>query len=121
MASAPRKRPLGFERTVPTNCARCRPYPLGAVRWRSCRTPWSTCWVSSGHRTAAWWFEGRGQPGAAGWPLDAIVITFVVVLNAVLGWLQEAKAAQAVAALAKLTTATSAVLRDGAVARRAQH
>ncbi|MFH1813213.1 MAG: cation-transporting P-type ATPase [Pseudomonadota bacterium] len=23
---------------------------------------------------AAWWFEGRGQPGAAGWPLDAIVI-----------------------------------------------
>ena len=66
---------------------------------------------------AAWWFEGRGQPGAAGWPLDAIVIAFVVVLNAVLGWLQEAKAAQAVAALAKMTTATSAVLRDGAVAR----
>jgi magnesium-transporting ATPase (P-type) len=63
---------------------------------------------------AAWWFEGRGQPGAAGWPLDAIVIAFVVVLNAVLGWLQESKA---VAALAKMTTATSAVLRDGAVAR----
>jgi Ca2+-transporting ATPase len=57
---------------------------------------------------AAWWFEGRGHPGAAGWPLDAIVITAVVVLNAVLGWLQEAKAAQAVAALAKMTTAMSA-------------
>lgn len=66
---------------------------------------------------AAWWFEGRGRQGAAGWPLDAIVIGCVVVLNAVLGWLQEAKAAQAVAALAKMTTATSAVLRDGAVAR----
>ena len=66
---------------------------------------------------AAWWFEGRGHAGAAGWPLDAIVIAAVVILNAVLGWLQEAKAAQAVAALAKLTTATSAVLRDGAVAR----
>lgn len=66
---------------------------------------------------AAWWFEGRGQPGAAGWPLDAIVIVFVVLLNALLGWLQEAKAAQAVAALAKMTAATSAVLRDGAVAR----
>jgi len=64
----------------------------------------------------AWWFEGRGHPGAAGWPLDAIVIAAVVVLNAVLGWLQEAKAAQAVAALAKMTTATSAVLRDGTVA-----
>ena len=58
----------------------------------------------------AWWFEGRGLQGAAGWPLDAIVITCVVMLNAVLGWLQEAKAAQAVAALAKMTTATSAVL-----------
>jgi Ca2+-transporting ATPase len=66
---------------------------------------------------AAWWFEGRGQPGAAGWPLDAIVILFVIVLNAVLGWLQEAKTAQAVAALAKMTTATLAVLRDGAVTR----
>ena len=66
---------------------------------------------------AAWWFEGRGRPGAAGWPLDASVIAGVVLLNAVLGWLQEAKAAQAVAALAKMTTATSAVLRDGAVAR----
>ena len=66
---------------------------------------------------AAWWFEGRGHAGAAGWPLDAIVISCVVLLNAVLGWLQEAKAAQAVAALAKMTTATSAVLRDGAVAR----
>jgi len=64
---------------------------------------------------AAWWFEGRGQPGAAGWPLDAIVITVVVVLNAVLGWLQEAQAAQAVAALAKMTTAGSTVLRDGTV------
>jgi P-type Ca2+ transporter type 2C len=69
----------------------------------------------------AWWFEGRvrdgGAKGVAAWPLDAIVIVAVVVLNAVLGWLQEAKAAQAVAALAKMTTATSAVLRGGAVAR----
>lgn len=66
---------------------------------------------------AAWWFEGRGQPGAAGWPLDAVVIACVIVLNAVLGWLQEAKAEQAVAALAKMTMATSSVLRDGALAR----
>jgi len=64
-----------------------------------------------------WWFEGRGRPGAAGWPLDAIVIAIVVLLNAGLGWLEEAKAAQAVAALARLSVATSAVLRDGVVAR----
>ena len=66
---------------------------------------------------AAWWFEGRGQQGAEGWPLDAVVIACVIVLNAVLGWWQEAKAEQAVAALAKMATATSAVLRDGAVIR----
>ena len=54
----------------------------------------------------AWWFEGRGSSGIAGWPLDAIVIVCVVVLNAGLGWLQESKAAQAVAALARMTTAT---------------
>jgi potassium/sodium efflux P-type ATPase len=66
---------------------------------------------------AAWWFEGRADPGVAGWPLDAMVIAAVVLLNAVLGWLQENKAAQAVAALAKMTTATSSVLRGGAVAR----
>ncbi len=67
----------------------------------------------------AWWFE-RGHEaaeGVAGWPLDAIVIAAVVAANAVMGWLQETKAAQAVAALAKLTTATSAVLRGGAVTR----
>ena len=60
---------------------------------------------------------GMRVPGAAGWPLDAIVIVCVVLLNAVLGWLQESKAAQAVAALARMTTATSAVLRGGVVTR----
>jgi Ca2+-transporting ATPase len=65
---------------------------------------------------AAWWFEGQGRPGAASWPLDATVIAYLVLLNAMLGWLQEAKAAPAVAALAKMTTAMSAMLRDGAVA-----
>ncbi len=66
---------------------------------------------------AGWWFEGRGHPGAAGWPLDAIVIAIVVLLNAGLGWLQEVKAAQAVAALARMSVATSAVRRDGVVVR----
>jgi potassium/sodium efflux P-type ATPase len=66
---------------------------------------------------ASWWFRGRDHPGSAEWPLDAIVIAVVVIFNAVLGWLQEAKAEQAVAALAKMTTATSSVLRDGSVVR----
>lgn len=56
----------------------------------------------------AWAIEGR-----EGWPVDAIVIAAIVLLNAVLGYLQEAKAANAVAALARMTAATSAVVRDG--------
>ena len=61
---------------------------------------------------AAWAVEG-----AAGAPVDAIVIAAIVVVNAVLGYAQEAKAHNAVAALAKLTAATSAVVRDGQLAR----
>ncbi|MDB5896690.1 MAG: ATPase, type [Ramlibacter sp.] len=51
--------------------------------------------------------------GGHGWPVDAIVIASVVLLNAALGYFQEARAADAVAALARMTQATSAVVRDG--------
>jgi magnesium-transporting ATPase (P-type) len=61
---------------------------------------------------AAWAFEA-----GVGWPVDAIVIAMVVVLNAVLGYLQEAKAESAVAALARMTAVTSAVVRDGHLLR----
>jgi P-type Ca2+ transporter type 2C len=57
---------------------------------------------------AAWLIEGR-----EGWPIDATVIIMVVVANAVLGFVQEARAASAVAALARMTAVTSSVLRDG--------
>ena len=60
----------------------------------------------------AWVIEGRGAQNA-GWPVDAIVIAAIVLLNGVLGHVQEAKAENAVAALAKMTAATSSVLRDG--------
>ena len=60
----------------------------------------------------AWVVEGMD-----GWPVDAIVIAIIVLLNGVLGYVQEAKAADAVAALARMTEATSAVLRNGQVLR----
>ncbi len=60
----------------------------------------------------AWAVEGR-----VGWPMDAIVIAMVVLLNAVLGYVQEAKAANAVAALSKMTAVSSSVMRDGLVQR----
>lgn len=55
--------------------------------------------------------------GGEGWPMDATVIAVVVLLNGVLGWLQEAKARRAVAALARMTEASASVLRDGQQAR----
>jgi Ca2+-transporting ATPase len=60
----------------------------------------------------AWIIEG-----GAGAPVDAIVISLIVIMNAVLGYVQEAKAENAVAALARMTAVTSAVVRDGRVER----
>lgn len=52
-----------------------------------------------------------------GWPIDASVIAEIVLLNGVLGFLQEAKAENAFYALAKMTAATSNVMRDGQLLR----
>lgn len=60
----------------------------------------------------AWLIEGRH-----GGPVDAVVIGAIVVLNGLLGYAQEAKARSAVAALARMTAVTSAVLRDGHLQR----
>jgi Ca2+-transporting ATPase len=51
--------------------------------------------------------------GAAGWPVDATVIFAIVVLNAALGYLQQAKAEKAVAALRRMTARTASIVRDG--------
>lgn len=56
----------------------------------------------------AWVLEG-----AEGVPFEALVILAIVVLNAVLGFVQEARAEQAVAALQKLTEVQATVVRDG--------
>ncbi|HEU5084782.1 MAG TPA: HAD-IC family P-type ATPase, partial [Acidimicrobiales bacterium] len=57
---------------------------------------------------AAWAVEGYD-----GVPFEALVIGVIVVLNAVLGYVQEARAEQAVAALQRMTEARSTVVRDG--------
>jgi magnesium-transporting ATPase (P-type) len=53
--------------------------------------------------------------GTAGVPTDALVIAAVIVLNGVIGFAQESRAEQAVAALQSMTAAMSTVLRDGAL------
>jgi P-type Ca2+ transporter type 2C len=63
---------------------------------------------AAGISLAAWVLDG-----APGVPVDALVITVIVVLNAVIGYVQEAKAGDAVAALQDLTEVASTVVRDG--------
>ena len=46
-------------------------------------------------------------------PTDVIIIMAVVIINAVLGVLQESKAEKSIAALQKMAAATSKVIRDG--------
>ncbi|MDB5797170.1 MAG: ATPase, type [Paucimonas sp.] len=60
----------------------------------------------------AWLVDGR-----AGWPVDAIVIGLIVILNGILGYAQQAKAENAVAALARMTAVTSSVVRGGQLMR----
>jgi len=57
---------------------------------------------------AVWAVEGAG-----GWPVDAVVIGVILLLNAALGYAQEARAERAVDALSRMTAASATVVRDG--------
>jgi len=50
-------------------------------------------------------------------PLDAVVIFGVVLINAIVGYIQEARAEQSIAALAKSMTAEAVVIRSGSIIR----
>ena len=51
--------------------------------------------------------------GADGVPFEAVVIGVILLANAVLGYVQEARAENAVAALQRMAAASSGVMRDG--------
>jgi Ca2+-transporting ATPase len=59
--------------------------------------------------SAALWFVERESP----LPAEAIAILAVVILNAVMGYVQEARAESAVAALRQMAAAHAKVIRDG--------
>jgi P-type Ca2+ transporter type 2C len=61
---------------------------------------------------AAWAFEG-----AHGVPFEALVVLGIVIANAVLGYAEEAKAEQAVAALQRMAASMASVQRGGESAR----
>ena len=58
-------------------------------------------------------FEGISSGEGVGFPTDVVIILAVVIINAILGVLQESKAEKALEALEKIAAATSKVIRDG--------
>ena len=77
--------------------------------------------AATGISLIAWFIEKANvAPGAEGGeilPFDAIVIVLILIVNAVLGYIQEAKAEEAVEALSQMTAPQTNVLRDGKIAR----
>ncbi len=57
-------------------------------------------------------YEGISH-GAWAFPTDVVIILAVVLINAILGVVQESKAEQAIEALQQIAAATSKVIRDG--------
>lgn len=77
--------------------------------------------AATGISLIAWFIEKANvAPGTEGGeilPFDAIVIVLILIVNAVLGYIQEAKAEEAVEALSQMTAPQTNVLRDGKIAR----
>ena len=73
--------------------------------------------VATGISLVAWFIERSHGEGGEALPFDAIVIVLILILNAVLGYIQEAKAEQAVDALSKMAAPQTSVLRDGKIVR----
>ena len=68
----------------------------------------------------AWFVERaqhKGNSGGEVLPFDSIVIIIILIANAVLGFIQEARAEEAVEALSRMSAPQTSVLRDGHVIR----
>ena len=77
--------------------------------------------AATGISLIAWFIEKAnatlGAEGGEALPFDAIVIVLILIVNAVLGYIQESKAEEAVEALSQMTAPQTNVLRDGKIAR----
>ena len=77
--------------------------------------------AATGISLVAWFIERAnatlGAEGGEALPFDALVIVLILIVNAVLGYIQESKAEEAVEALSQMTAPQTNVLRDGKIAR----
>ncbi|WP_425452584.1 cation-translocating P-type ATPase [Methylobacterium radiodurans] len=63
--------------------------------------------------SAGVWVEESLRDDRAGLPFEALAILAIVLLNGTMGYVQEARAAQAIAALRRMSAARARVIRDG--------
>ncbi len=96
-------------RQGPNELRRVRPIPLWRKFVEQFRDPLVYLLIIAVVISVAAWIT----EGARGVPIDALVITAILLANAVLGYLQQRRAESAVAALQSMTAATSTVLRGG--------
>jgi Ca2+-transporting ATPase len=99
-----------LERDGPNRLAAERPVPA----WRKFVAQFTGLLVillliATAISAALWWYERD-----AALPYEAIAIGVVVLLNAVMGYLQEQRAESAIAALQQMAAAHAHVIRDGA-------
>ena len=91
--------------------------PKGVPRWRRLLAQFEDVLVAlllaaTLVSFVVWWLEGRH-----GAPVEAVAILAIVLFNAILGYVQQERAEQAMAALRAMTVPTATVVRDGVQVR----
>ena len=107
--STPATRRRGSLSPGATNSIRRRRFPAWRKFLAQFESPLVLLLIAAGGIAIAVWFLEHGE----GLPYEALTILAIVLLNALLGYYQEARAEEAVASLRRMTSATATVLRDG--------
>lgn len=98
-----------LERDGPNELTSNRPVPAWRKLLGQCRDPLVLLLLLASAISLALWLYQRDSP----LPYEAIAILAIVMLNAIMGFIQQSRAEQAVAALRRMSAAQARVIRDG--------